>query len=158
MINLLAIRKSTRHSFVHSSACAVAIESVIKVRHLPPTTRHTSVMSSPSSTGPIDVPLSCTPNRSNIIGRSGRTAKLLMTAESVKVFFLSLTSYMIIPSRTSQLLLVDDGRWRKCGGQGKCNTGNAILNLTTGYWPQKFIVLCLVSSCWMALFVVLRIF
>lgn len=134
MINLLAIAKAP---VIHSSACAVAIESVIKVRHLPPTTRHTSVMSSPSSTGPIDVPLSCTPNRSNIIGRSGRTAKLLMTAESVKVLSPSLTYYTIIPR-------IMAGEMRR---DGKCNTGNAVLNLTTGYWPQKFIVLCLVSSC-----------
>lgn len=49
--------------------------------HLPPTTLHTSVMSSPSSTGPIVVPFSCTPNRSRIIGRSGRTANWIWEQE-----------------------------------------------------------------------------
>lgn len=42
-------------------------------QYLPPTTLHDKIISSPSCMGPILVPFSCRPHRSNITGDSGKT-------------------------------------------------------------------------------------
>lgn len=48
------------------------------IRYLPPTTRHESITSSPSSIGPIVVLFIIRPQRSRIIGFSGRTSQVFV--------------------------------------------------------------------------------
>jgi hypothetical protein len=55
----------------------------IKSQYLPPTTRHERITSSPSSIGPIVVLFIMRPQRSKIIGFSGRTGKTKAKALNV---------------------------------------------------------------------------